>query len=152
MKKFIKTQLTIVIAFTLCIASCSKKDDVPTPPPDTKTLLTTKTWSVVKLGNDDNKNGKIDDGELKSLPANVVFYVTFMVDGTVLAKQSDGKSTANFVYSWELTDAQTIKWSNQALNSTFYWHIKTLTADQLNIEQYEADNTTLNSEAQCVHQ
>ncbi|MDN5284532.1 MAG: hypothetical protein JWR38_806 [Mucilaginibacter sp.] len=151
MKKFIKLQLAIIIACALCIASCSKKDDTPKPP-DTKTLLTAKTWSVVKLGNDDNKNGIIDDNELKPPSASVVFYFTFNNDGTLSVKQSDGKSTLTATYSWELTDAQTIKLNNQALNATVYWHIKTLTTDQFNVDQYEADNATLSSGVQCIPQ
>jgi hypothetical protein len=45
-----------------------------------------------------------------------------------------------------------MKLVNQALKTTYYWHIKTLTADQFNFEQYEADNKTLDSGVQCLHQ
>jgi hypothetical protein len=70
MKKFIKNSLFIIIAFALCFTSCSKNNSAPTPAsPDNKTLLTANTWSVVKLGADDNKDGKIDGTEYKPLPA-----------------------------------------------------------------------------------
>lgn len=152
MKNFIKSSLFIIVVFALCFTSCSKNDNTPTPtPPDNKTLLIANTWSIVKLAADDNKNGKLDDAEYKPLPVGTTYYyLTFTADGTLISRMSDGNKISIISYSWELIDTRTIKLVNQAsAKDTFLWHIKTLTATQLNLEQYGADNT-INSGAQCV--
>jgi len=151
MKKFIKNSLFIITAFALCFASCSKDNSAPAPP-DNKTLLTANTWSAVKLGADDNKDGKIDDTEYKPLPAGQAFlYLTFTADGTLIARGSYGNKISVASYSWQLIDEQTIKLVNQASPYlTNYWHIKTLTATQFNFDEYNADNTIMNIAVRCI--
>lgn len=153
MKKFINNPSLIIIAFALCFTSCSKDDSAPAPP-DNKTLLTANTWSAVKLGADDNKDGKIGDTEYKTLTAATgltYFYMTFTADGTFTGKVSDGNKISIAAYSWQLIDTQTIKVVNQAPPYlTNYWHIKTLTATQFNFDEYNADNTIMNIAVQCI--
>ncbi len=153
MKKFIKNASFIIIAFAVCFASCNKDNSTPAPP-DNKTLLTTNTWSAVKIGADDNKDGKIDDTEYKTLSAAAgltYFYLVFAADGTFTGKVSDGNKISIAAYSWQLIDAQTIKVVNQASPYlTNYWHIKTLTATQFNFDEYNADNTIRSIAVQCI--
>jgi len=150
MKKFMKIQLAITIAFALCFTSCSKKNDTAPQQPNTKTLLTAKTWLVIKSANDDNKNGKLDDAEYYPVPANSPSFYIIMANGTVSENYNSGNSNVSATYSWELLDPQTVKLHNEALQFTEYWHIKTLTADQLNFEAYREDNTTLYFGDQCI--
>lgn len=152
MKRLIELKLLIIVSFALCSVSCSKKNNPPPPPtpPDYKTLLIGKTWSAVKLARDINANGKIDDGETYSEPVNTYDYITFMANGTALIEHSDGKSTTNAIFSWELFDQQTIRLDNQVLKLTHYWHIKTLTTNQFNFDQYLVDNMTLDAGLQCL--
>lgn len=158
MKKFIKPQLVIIV-FAFCIAACSKKDDTaspippPNPPPqlDTKTLLMSKIWSIVKTGGDDNRNGTVDDAELSPYPARSATYFTFKADGTLVEDGgANGLTNPSIFYTWELVDKQTIKIYNSINDRNYYWHIKLLTADRFNFEQFQADNLTLTLGVQCV--
>ncbi|MDB5086211.1 MAG: hypothetical protein JWR09_205 [Mucilaginibacter sp.] len=149
MKKFMKIQLAITIAFALCFTSCSKKNDAAPQQPNTKTLLTAKTWLVIKSASDDNGNGRFDD-EYYPIPANTSYFYTIMANGTASENYISGNSNTSVTYSWELSDPQMVKVHNETLHITEYWHIKTLTADQFNFEAYREDNRALYFADQCV--
>jgi hypothetical protein len=150
MKKFIKIQLALVIVFALGFSSCSKKDSTPQKP-NNQTLLTAKTWSLIKIASDDNDNGKIEDSEFQSLPANSTYYISFLNDGTLTSVIKSDNVNVTVTYNWQLQDdQQTIKIFNAAGSATYYWHIKKLTSTEFNFEEYQADNMSLDSGNQCV--
>lgn len=141
MKLIFQKPLTVIMITIMALCSCNKKD---TAKPDTKTLLTAKTWTVSKVGYDNNENNIIDDTEIQTVPSGVIFAtVTFSADGSGM--QFSGSTSVPF--TWQLKDEGTII---MKLPDTYYFHIKVLSAHNFNFNQFDSDDTTIVAYFECV--
>ncbi len=120
-----KKILFILSASTLFLASCSKNESN-----DRKKLIL-GTWNLTELGQDNNSNGNLDNGETQ--PASnygVSGYYTFNENGTAVSSVNTGSGSQTNNANWSLIN------NNESLYITsggqsLTLPIKTLTKNKL---------------------
>lgn len=125
MKKLNLKVAAIAVCGILVMSSCKKESNSN---PGTSNAVVGE-WTLVEVGEDDNKNGKLEDVEIyKAEDANVSMTMSFKADKSFSSSVNAQGQTANIsgTYSFENNQIKTV-----ANGQTETHPVKSVSADKL---------------------